>query len=81
MESVWYILYIKQRLMDVSTAQLYDILTELNVPKDRAAKAIEKIVSRDELVAHEDRMMKRIYYAMLVQTGAIAAIVFGIISL
>lgn len=70
--------------MDVTTAQLYDILRELNVPKAKAQAALKKIVTEDELTqkfdALENRMMKRIYYAMLIQTGTIAAIVLGIVT-
>lgn len=75
--------------MDTTTAQLYDILVEKGFDKTRVREALSEVVSRDEMSTFVDHGFDRvraefradmsdmradIYKAMLVQTGAIVAI-------
>ena len=75
--------------MDTTTAQLYDILVEKGFDKQRVREALSEIVSRDEMSGYVDQGFDRVraeiradlseikadvFKAMLVQTGAIIAI-------
>jgi len=76
-------------LMDTTTAQLYDILVEKGFDKSRVREALSEVVSRDEMSTYVDQGFDRVraelradlseikadvYKAMLLQTGAIVAI-------
>lgn len=77
--------------MDVSTAKLYDVLIEKGFEKAKVQEALAEVVTHKELTERHDSLEERIdrrfsqfeakmYRAMLVQTGAIAAIVLGLIQ-
>jgi SOS response regulatory protein OraA/RecX len=81
--------------MNVTTAQLYDLLIEKGFEKDRVREALSQIASREEVekiaatgfdrVRAEFRndlreLEMRMYRAMLVQTATIAAIVLGMLQ-
>ncbi len=77
--------------MDVTTAQLYDLLVEKGFEKSRVREALSEIATTMELDAQlgslEERIdtrfsvfETRIYRAMLLQTGAIAAIILGMLQ-
>ena len=71
--------------MDTTTAQLYDILVEKGFDKTRVREALSEVVTTKELdvrleslegrIDHRfDAFELKIYRAMLIQTGAIVAI-------
>lgn len=81
--------------MDVTTAQLYDLLVEKGFEKSRVREALSEIASKDEVgeiaATGFDRVRAdfrneltkhelKLYRAMLIQTGAIAAIVLGMLQ-
>lgn len=77
--------------MDVTTAQLYDLLVEKGFEKSRVREALAGIATIKEVEAKLESLEERIdarftqleskiYRAMLVQTGAIAAILLGILQ-
>ena len=81
--------------MNVTTAQLYDLLIEKGFEKDRVREALSQIASKEEVEKNAatgfDRVRAefrndlrelemRMYRAMLVQTATIAAIVLGMLQ-
>jgi len=77
--------------MDVTTAQLYDLLVEKGFEKDRVREALSgvatlkevetKLASVDERIdANFAKFETRMYRALLIQTAAIAAIVLGMLQ-
>ena len=66
--------------MSVTTIELYEALVSAGVEEQKARRAAEAVLTRTEardvLVTKSD-----LYKALLVQTGAIAAIMTGILAL
>jgi|GEM_PF-3414529 len=78
--------------MDVTTAQLYDVLVEKGFDKSRVREALSEIATTKEVDARlgslEERIDRRfsdlraeIYRAMMVQTGATVAILSALYSM
>lgn len=78
--------------MDTTTAHLYDVLVEKGFDKARVREALSEVVTKKELNVEIESLDIRLerrfatfeakmYRAMLIQTGAIAVIVFGMLQL
>lgn len=77
--------------MDVTTAQLYDLLVEKGFEKNRVREALAGIATIKEvdsqlqglegrIDSRLNQLESRLFRAMLFQTGAIAAILLGMLQ-